>query len=139
MRHNLGHSNAGFYIISPINHWLIWFENLFRCRKVHIAIHAYNINFVKLVWWQLFPLWKMIYFEQTWKVAWHLYHFFKIWSKFYIPSTLSKQWRYLQASPMDWPCSKIFKLWVISFTFQVFWVKIHFKLNWKFRIEILIV
>ena len=44
----------------------------------------------------------------------------------------------ITAHTIDCVCSKMFKSWfkswVISFTFQVFWMKIHSKLN-KFRIK----
>ena len=57
-------------------------------------------------------------------------------SKLYIPSTLNTD--YLLWHTLLIVCAVIhgFKSWVIIFTFQVFWVKKHSKLTWKFRIKI---
>ena len=49
----------------------------------------------------------------------------------------SKHWPYTVAQTINWLCMKcqiMVKSWVIFFTFQVIWMKIHSKLN-KFRIK----
>ena len=57
-------------------------------------------------------------------------------SYMYIPNTINIELIFWHTQWID-DYSKIwFKSWFIFFTFQVFWVKIHFKLNWKFRIKI---
>ena len=50
----------------------------------------------------------------------------------------SKHWLSTVAHTVDCVIESWFKSWVIIFTFQVFWVKKHFKLTWKFKIKILI-
>ena len=47
----------------------------------------------------------------------------------------SKHWPYLLAATIIVAAVNI-KSWVISFTFQVLWAKIHSKLNWKLRIKL---
>ena len=60
---------------------------------------------------------------------------FKTFAKSYIPSTLNTDCLFCHTQLIvtaGWIMDYIMN----SFTFQVFWVKIHSKLNWKFRIKI---
>ena len=74
-----------------------------------------------------------------------IWHFSPCWKIMY--PKYSKHWPYPMASTMGRVCSKIsnhnmlqflgfLMSWVIFFQFQVCWVKMLSKLNWKFRFKI---
>ena len=102
------------------------FKRVFPTFEFHnVSVFDQKCHFRKSFMWQIGSWWLLL--NLTLASAWQ--------PKLYIPSTL-KYWLSTVVHTIDCVCSKIwFKSWVIIFTFQVFWVKKHSKLTWKFLPE----